>query len=134
MKRAQDWMRQAEHDLAHARRGFELGDYDWACFAAHQAAEKAVKAVYLWLGGEVFGRVLRNMLAGFEERFPIDSGLKQCALELDRLYIPTRYPDSWEGGAPLDYYGEEDARRAVVCAEAIVRFGQGVLAGQGGVD
>ena len=134
MKRAQDWMRQAEHDLAHARRSFELGDYDWACFAAHQAAEKAVKAVYLWLGGEVFGHVLRNMLAGLEERFPIDPSLKQCALELDRLYIPTRYPDSWEGGAPLDYYGEEDARRAVVCAEAIVRFGQGVLAGQGGVD
>ncbi|MEM0313037.1 MAG: HEPN domain-containing protein [Candidatus Bathyarchaeia archaeon] len=23
----------------------ELGDYEWACFAAHQAAEKAVKAL-----------------------------------------------------------------------------------------
>ncbi|MEM2815815.1 MAG: HEPN domain-containing protein [Candidatus Bathyarchaeia archaeon] len=30
----------------------ELGDYEWACFAAHQAAEKAVKALYKALGLE----------------------------------------------------------------------------------
>ena len=39
-----DWWRQAERDLQHARHALEDEDYEWACFAAHQAAEKAVKA------------------------------------------------------------------------------------------
>lgn len=37
-----DWFRQAEADLQHARNSFADGDYEWSCFAAHQAAEKAL--------------------------------------------------------------------------------------------
>ena len=44
--RADDWFRQAPRDLAHARDTFEDGVYEWAAFAAQQAAEKAVKALY----------------------------------------------------------------------------------------
>jgi len=44
--RVRDWMRQAEKDLGHARRSLDGGDYEWACFSAQQAAEKAVKALY----------------------------------------------------------------------------------------
>jgi len=46
VSRAADWLRQALRDLEHAKRSVELGDYEWACFAAQQAAEKAVKALY----------------------------------------------------------------------------------------
>ena len=46
------WLAQAAHDLEHAEHSLEGGHYDWACFAAHQAAEKAVKGLYLHLGGE----------------------------------------------------------------------------------
>jgi len=46
VSRATDWLRQALRDLEHAKRSVELGDYEWACFAAQQAAEKAVKALY----------------------------------------------------------------------------------------
>ncbi len=42
-----DWFRQAEADLAHARNALAAGDYEWSCFAAQQAAEKATKAVFL---------------------------------------------------------------------------------------
>ena len=45
-----DWFRQAEADLKHARNAENDGDYEWSCFAAHQAAEKALKAVFLKLG------------------------------------------------------------------------------------
>jgi HEPN domain-containing protein len=38
-----DWFRQAEADLQHARNSLESGDFEWSCFAAHQAAEKALK-------------------------------------------------------------------------------------------
>ena len=39
-----DWFRQAEADLRHARNSVEDGDFEWSCFAAQQAAEKAPKA------------------------------------------------------------------------------------------
>jgi HEPN domain-containing protein len=42
--RADDWLRQALRDLAHARNTFDDGVYEWAAFAAQQASEKAVKA------------------------------------------------------------------------------------------
>lgn len=50
--RSRDWLRQAEQDLGHARRSRDLGDHDRACFAAQQAAEKAVKALHLAFGQE----------------------------------------------------------------------------------
>ena len=131
MNRARDWMRQADRDLEHAQKSLELGHWELACFAAHQAAEKALKAVYFALWAEAFGHALTHLLAGLHERLNLTPELRRCALVLDRLYIPTRYPDSWEAGAPLDYYGDEEARDALLCAGEILRFGQSVLAGPG---
>jgi len=47
-----DWMDQAEWDLSHAESDLERDFYDWACFSAQQAAEKAVKAVLQKLNEE----------------------------------------------------------------------------------
>ena len=38
---------------------------------------------------------------------------------LDRLYIPTRYPDAWSEGSP-HYYTRGDAEKALACAEMIL--------------
>lgn len=46
MERSKDWMDEAEGDLEHAKSDTERGYYNWACFSAQQAAEKAVKAVF----------------------------------------------------------------------------------------
>ncbi len=51
-ERSHDWMRQAEKDLENARWEKEGGYFEWACFVAQQAAEKAIKDVYQKLGGE----------------------------------------------------------------------------------
>ena len=45
-QRYRDRIRQARRDLEHSVRSLQDGDYEWACFAAQQAGEKAVKAVY----------------------------------------------------------------------------------------
>lgn len=60
-RRVEDWFRQAEKDLKHARNAIN-GDYEWACFAAQQAAEKALKSLYQSLGGEHFGHSVLKML------------------------------------------------------------------------
>ncbi len=45
-ERSDDWLRQGEWDLRHARNARKDQDYDWAAFAAQQAAEKAIKALF----------------------------------------------------------------------------------------
>jgi len=47
MNRAKDRFEQAKSDVKHARNSLRDGDYDWACFAAQQAAEKVIKALYM---------------------------------------------------------------------------------------
>ena len=36
-----DWLKQGQRDLAHGRHSLDAGDYEWACFAAQQGAEKS---------------------------------------------------------------------------------------------
>jgi HEPN domain-containing protein len=45
--RSLDWFRQAQRDLEQAEASLLDDRHEWACFAAHQAAEKAVKALHL---------------------------------------------------------------------------------------
>jgi HEPN domain-containing protein len=60
--RARDWLAQAEKDLEVAGLARANGKHDWACFAAQQAAEKAVKALHLHHGQEAWGHVVARLL------------------------------------------------------------------------
>jgi HEPN domain-containing protein len=53
--RSQDWLTQARRDLAQAQDSRRAERHEWACFAAQQAAEKAVKALHLACGQEACG-------------------------------------------------------------------------------
>ena len=49
-----NWFEEAKSDLKHAVMSLEvLKDYNWACFAAQQAVEKALKAALLHVSGEL---------------------------------------------------------------------------------
>jgi HEPN domain-containing protein len=54
--RSKDWLAQAERDLEQAEASQREGRHEWACFAAQQAAEKAVRALHLARGQEACGR------------------------------------------------------------------------------
>lgn len=111
-----DWYAQARHDLEQARASSEAGRYDWACFAAHQAAEKAVKALHLRHGQEAWGHVVARLLADLPDAVRPDPDLIDAGRVLDTFYIPTRCPDSHADGPPFEHYGrlqgEEALRRA----------------------
>lgn len=120
--RHQDWWRQAEKDLEHARHALEDADLEWACFAAQQAAEKAVKALYQKLGASARGHSVTMLLSQLPSGVPVDQALIDKAKELDKHYIPPRYPNAYPSGAPFEYYTHDEARRAIEYAEEIVGF------------
>ena len=61
MNRSLDWLHQAQADLAQAQLSADGGHHEWACFACHQAAEKALKALHLHLGQQVWGHGLGRL-------------------------------------------------------------------------
>lgn len=121
-ERSRDWLRQAERDLEHARLSAGGGDHEWACFAAQQAAEKALKALHQALGGEGWGHSVMRLLKTLGAKLQIDEELTACARFLDKLYIPTRYPNGFEEGVPGDYYSLEDSHEAINRATRILEF------------
>lgn len=122
--RYEDWMRQAQGDLAHAEHSVTMGDFSWACFAAQQAAEKAVKALYQKLGAEAWGHAVSGLLDELPLAQQPDDQLIDQAKELDKYYIAPRYPNSYPEGAPVDYYTKAEAERAVTYARRIIQFCQ----------
>lgn len=130
-ERSRDWYDQAARDLENARWETQGGYHEWACFVAQQAAEKAAKAVYQKLGGEAWGHSVAGLLDGLRDRVSVGDEVGECGRVLDRFYIPARYPNSWERGTPGQYHSPEDAERAIACAETVLRFCHGILAGPG---
>lgn len=120
--RYKDWFKQAQSDLKHSHNAQKAGDYDWACFAAHQAAEKAVKALIEFSGGAFWGHSVSKLLEALQEKFDIPDRNKKEALSLDKFYIPTRYPNGFDSGAPVDYYTLQEAQEAYESAKSILSF------------
>ena len=123
--RWRDWWRQAERDLGHARKDLETEYFEHACFGSQQAAEKALNALVMYLNGEPWGHSLVRLVDAIVERAPVVEGLKDSARELDKFYIPARYPNGFSEGAPLDYYTGANASEAVRHAECILDFVRG---------
>jgi HEPN domain-containing protein len=117
-----DWFRQAEADLRHARDALQSGSYEWSCFAAQQAAEKALKALFQKLGMEAWGHTLTVLIGNLPPSVQPSEELVDYARALDKHYIPTRYPNGFASGAPTDFYTVGEARTAIQYAEAILVF------------
>jgi HEPN domain-containing protein len=133
-ERSQDWFAQAQRDVESARWQLQGGFYEWVCFTCQQAAEKAVKALYQRLNAVAWGHAVSRLL----NELPVEpvprEELIEAAIQLDRHYIPTRYPNGFERGSPQDYYTETDARKAIEYAERILEFCDDFLSGRPGDD
>jgi len=117
---ARRWFLQALRDLKAARDSAEDGNYEWSCFQAQQAAEKALKALLHAYGRSAWGHSLVELLDYLKDTVTISEDLYVAARELDRHYIPSRYPNAFESGYPGMYYDAQTADRAIRCAEVIL--------------
>jgi HEPN domain-containing protein len=124
--RARDWFRQAEADLAQARDSHRDSHYEWACFAAQQAAEKAATSACVALGQR--GRqsaVTVSLDLARSYGASIDDALLDRARALDKHHFQTRYPKFFASGAPTDFYTRSEAERAITmrlrCSKSVAR-------------
>ena len=124
--RADDWLRQAGRDLAQARDSRAAQRHEWACFAAQQAAEKAVKALHLALGQEAWGHVVAQLLQDLP--VPVPEDLVDKARVLDNFYIATRHANGHPAGAPFEHYGRLQSEQAIAYAGEILDFTRAEMA------
>ena len=120
--RAGDWLKQALRDVEQAEDSQKAARHEWSCFAAQQAAEKAVKALHLHLNQEAWGHVVAKLLRELPERVPVPPDLVEKGRVLDTFYIPPRYPNSHPEGAPFEHYGPLQSSEAIRYAREIIEF------------
>ena len=95
----------------------------------NKTIEKALKAALQSFQAEAWGHSVTELLKAVAEKAEVAESLMQSARNLDRYYIPARYPNGYAQGKPSDYILERDAEDATRGAEEILRFCNGLLAG-----
>ncbi len=118
---ADNWYKQAADDLEGAAVLVAARKYALGCFCAQQAGEKALKALWRFLDLDAWGhscvRLVRELPEDERSRF---AEIEEAAAALDKLYIPTRYPDALAGLIPSETYGQSDGQAAIASAQEIL--------------
>ncbi len=104
------WIEKAERDLVASKINMQQGLYDISAFLSHQAAEKALKTLYILK----FNRLWKTHdLVGLLVKIKGDKTLLKLCDELNDHYIKTRYPSDVE-------YTKGTAQTAINKSEKVV--------------
>ncbi|MBI3919897.1 MAG: HEPN domain-containing protein [Armatimonadetes bacterium] len=117
---AADWLARAKGNLIMARQPKPEGAF-WEdyCYQAQQAAEKAIKAVFIHEGMSFsYTHDLGQLGTELECGGVAVPGIVREAVSLTRYAVRTRYP------APFLPVTEEEHREAIRLAEAVVAWAQ----------
>jgi HEPN domain-containing protein len=92
-KQPEEWFKQAAYDLKTAEIMLENKRFIYAVFMCHLAIEKAIKGIYQYRLNEVPPKV--HNLIYLVEKIGLSPSEKlyNAIFELNRVSIPTRYPD-----------------------------------------
>jgi len=124
------WLQQAERDLVDAQYLLTGKRYHLVCFLVQQAGEKAIKGFLYAQGLEwVRGHSVADLARAAAEVDPSFEALVPAGSNLDRHYIPTRYPNALPGGIPSQAYDAEDARKAMAQAQQVLDFVRPLVGG-----
>ncbi len=120
---AKRWFNTALDDLDAARIMHTNGKYAHACFLCQQAAEKAIKALYYYHDLDPWGHSILKLIEELSPSCTHADMLKPFINEariLDRLYIPTRYPNGLPDIIPAQAYCALDSENAIDIAGKII--------------
>lgn len=122
LTRASAWKRQSDHDFDHAIGSMDRGEWDWACYAAMQSAEKTLKAGLLAADqDDIWGHNLLALLDRLAQAVGVEaaSSLRNAARLLSQFNALARYPVGDMEAAPVDLLVESQARDALSAARAL---------------
>ncbi|MDI6723131.1 MAG: HEPN domain-containing protein [Methanobacterium sp.] len=114
-----NWWKQALKDLESASKNLEIKEYYVAAFLSQQAAEKALKALYIHKLKESSGPTHSLLFLGRSVKIPDEflSGLRKLSPD----FVITRYPDA-ANGVPYELYDDEIARERLKIAKGVVKW------------
>ncbi len=120
------WFKQAEHDFLVAKNNFQNEFWSDCCFMCQQAVEKLLKSFLFYKGvrpgiREVITHSIGELIKHCQKHDKDFDKIK-TAKELDRYYIPTRYPNGLPGGLPFEMYEKKDADEALSLAQEILNI------------
>jgi len=115
------WLEFARRDLEAGKALTEKGQFANACFHAQQTLEKALKGLVLFRGKPVPKiHALPELLLLAAE--PALAPFRDAFDELNKYYVPTRYPDMMESEEPSWFNDPRPANAACIQAEKILEI------------
>lgn len=123
------WLKQAKIDFENAQNNFNFKAFELVCFLSHQVAEKSLKSILYNIGLRPFGYSLKdlvNIINNNKDQMAIEVPL-ECAIELDKHYIATRYPDAFVSGIPHEYYSEKNGKDCLKWCKKILSLTENYL-------
>jgi HEPN domain-containing protein len=123
IKEAKRWLVQADDDLEAAKVLGQNKKFAQACYFCQQAGEKAIKALWFYLGDDPWGHSILKLIEEITQKHIRDDFVKliKHAAVLDKLYIPTRYPNGLPDLAPMEAYGISDLEIAISSAKILIQ-------------
>ena len=131
-KEAERWLKTVQGDLDSAIILSKNNRYAHSCFHSQQSGEKSVKAVWYYLDADPWGHSIKKLIQDLEQvdlrTYTKFKALEKCAVQLDRFYITTRYPNGLPELTPEEAYLEEDALKSIENARRIIDVVKAILA------
>ena len=105
------WLETSQEDLDAAQVLIECGKFSHSCFFSQQAGEKALKALWFFLGEDPWGHSVQKLIAELPDAHAREQmgAMLEAGAVLDRYYIPTRYPNGLPDLTPGQVYFRKDA-------------------------
>ncbi len=126
-EQTQWWLQTSQRDLDVARTLIDRGYCDSASFHCQQAAEKALKAIFVERGESERTHSGVELLVKLRESgLEISDELFHRVRRLDRSYIDSRYPNG-VGGPPENFYDEKTAEELFAWALSVMEFAKSNL-------
>lgn len=114
---------QAQEDLDTAEKLLHVGKYYASVFFSEQAAEKALKVMYLEKKRRM---TFTHDLVELAEELGAPEDVSQAAAELSPDYVMTRYPDA-ANAMPAKLYGVSSAEMHLKLSRAVMQWAKNEL-------
>lgn len=123
LKLIRRWLNFAKEDLRAAEVSINENLHNIVCFHSQQAAEKSIKALYLYYFDTIpKTHDLEAILNKLKEKSAKLSKFEEEFRFLNKFYVPTRYPDALPGSLPEGLPDKNDAQKASNFAKEILQF------------